>query len=181
MKVIKGNLVQLALEGKFDVIVHGCNCFCTMGAGIAKTIKEFFPEAYEADLHTTKGDREKLGGYSYATYTQELSTGANNILTIINAYTQYDYKSKGVRVDYSALENVMMTIRGRYRRKRIGFPKIGAGLAKGDWGKISEIIDRTLEGVDHTLVEYDGSPVEECFQNFFQKLYVCKTCNKIKK
>ena len=39
MKIIKGDLIKLALQGEFDVIVHGCNCFCTMGAGIAKSIK----------------------------------------------------------------------------------------------------------------------------------------------
>ena len=35
MKIISGNLITLALEGHFDVIVHGCNCFGVMGAGIA--------------------------------------------------------------------------------------------------------------------------------------------------
>lgn len=48
MKVIKGDLVELALEGKFDVIIHGCNCFNTMNAGIAKQIKRIFSEANEA-------------------------------------------------------------------------------------------------------------------------------------
>ena len=59
MKLIKGDLIQLAKNGEFDVIIHGCNCFCTMGAGIAKTIKDIFPEAYKADLNTKKGDRSK--------------------------------------------------------------------------------------------------------------------------
>src|SRR5262245_10443726 len=42
MKVIRGDLVMLALDGRFEVIIHGCNCQCAMGAGIAKTIKEAF-------------------------------------------------------------------------------------------------------------------------------------------
>ena len=37
---------------------------------------------------------------------------------------------------------------------RIGFPKIGAGLAKGDWKLIAQIIDAELAEEDHTLVEY---------------------------
>jgi O-acetyl-ADP-ribose deacetylase (regulator of RNase III) len=52
MKVVTGDLLKLALEGHFDVIVHGCNCQCAMGAGIALSIKNQFPEAYEADLRT---------------------------------------------------------------------------------------------------------------------------------
>ena len=66
MKKITGDLIKLALEGEFDVIVHGCNCFCTMGAGIAKTIKQKFPAAYEADLQTVNGDKSKLGQISWA-------------------------------------------------------------------------------------------------------------------
>jgi O-acetyl-ADP-ribose deacetylase (regulator of RNase III) len=66
MKVIKGDLIKLAKQQKFNVICHGSNCFCTFGAGIAKQIKQEFPEAYEADLKTNKGDKSKLGWYSKA-------------------------------------------------------------------------------------------------------------------
>lgn len=45
MKSIRGNLLALARSGRFDVIVHGCNCRHAMGAGIAKQIKDSFPEA----------------------------------------------------------------------------------------------------------------------------------------
>jgi O-acetyl-ADP-ribose deacetylase (regulator of RNase III) len=66
MNRIKGDLIELAIDGEFDLIIHGCNCFCTMGAGIAKTIKQKFPEAYKADLETEKGDKSKLGEISWA-------------------------------------------------------------------------------------------------------------------
>lgn len=49
-----GDLLQLALAGEFDVIVHGCNCFGDMGKGIALAVKQQFPEAYQADLATAK-------------------------------------------------------------------------------------------------------------------------------
>jgi len=42
MKIIQGNLIHLARGGESDLIVHGCNCFCTLGAGIAKGIKAAF-------------------------------------------------------------------------------------------------------------------------------------------
>lgn len=47
MRNVQGDLIELALNGVFDVIVHGCNCQCTMGAGIAKSIRAKFPEACE--------------------------------------------------------------------------------------------------------------------------------------
>src|SRR5215475_5055243 len=149
MKVIKGDLIKLALDGRFDVIVHGCNCQCTMGAGIAKSIKETFPEAYEADLATMKGSREKLGSISAATLTR-----GGHQLTIVNGYTQFNWRGPGVLVDYAAVRTVMKEVKVGFPERRIGYPKIGAGLAKGDWKLIAQIIDAELEEEDHTLVEY---------------------------
>jgi O-acetyl-ADP-ribose deacetylase (regulator of RNase III) len=147
--IVKGDLIHLALIGRFDAIVHGCNCFCTMGAGIAKRIRETFPQAYQADLKTGMGDREKLGAYSLAHFKKN-----GNNLTVINGYTQYDFSGQGVLVDYAAVRKLFAALKTDFPGKRIGYPKIGAGLAKGDWEVISWIINEELEGEDHTLVEY---------------------------
>lgn len=64
MKIVKGDLLQLAADGHFDVIVQGCNCQCRMRRGIALSISERFPAARDADLRTEPGSRAKLGGYS---------------------------------------------------------------------------------------------------------------------
>lgn len=66
MKIVRGDLLKLGAEGQFDVIVHGANCQCVMCAGIAKAIRDVFPEAYEADRRTPKADRSKLGTISFA-------------------------------------------------------------------------------------------------------------------
>jgi len=47
---------------------------------------------------------------------------------------------------------VMRAVKDRFSGKR-GYPKIGAGLAKGDWSIVAAIIDEVLEHKDHTLVE----------------------------
>ena len=147
MKTLKGDLLQLALDGHFDVIVHGCNCFCRMGAGIARSIKSVFPEAFQADQATKEGDEKKLGSFSSATVNRNGHT-----ITVINGYTQYNSFGEGVLVDYKAVEKLFSRLKKEYGGKRIGYPKIGAGLAGGNWKKISTIIDRELAGEDHTLV-----------------------------
>jgi len=149
MKIIKGDLIELALNGNFDVIIHGCNCFCTMGAGIAKSIRSKFPEAFDADRNTKKGDISKLGDFSCAT----IKSGSYSV-TIINAYTQYNYRGKGVKADYEAIKKVFNKLKIQYSGKRFGFPLIGAGLAGGDWNIISDIINQELQGEDFTLVEF---------------------------
>lgn len=150
MKQVKGDLIKLAEAGEFDAIIHGCNCFCNMGAGIAKTIKQKYPNAYTADLSTRKGDESKLGTYSFSDEGK---------FVILNAYTQYNWGGrKGtVNADYKAIRSVFRSIRNTFSGSslRVGYPMIGAGLAGGDWDIISNIIDQELKVLDHTLVIWD--------------------------
>ncbi len=150
MNVVRGDLLELARAGHFDVIMHGCNCFCTMGAGIARQIKAQFPEAYEADCATTSGDRDKLGSVTWA----QIMTDQGTPCIVVNAYTQFDYRGKVPRVDYEAVRSCALVIRARFPNARLGYPKIGAGLAGGDWGRIERILNEVFEGMEHTLVLY---------------------------
>jgi O-acetyl-ADP-ribose deacetylase (regulator of RNase III) len=149
MKRVAGDLIELALEGHFDVIVHGANCQCTMRAGIANSIRERFPEAYEADLATKRGDRGKLGSVSVGEVVR-----SSVRFQVVNAYTQFHYRGAGTRVDYDAVRTAMRLVRERFHGRRIGYPRIGAGLGRGEWGRLAAIIDEELSGEDHTLVEF---------------------------
>lgn len=137
IKEIKGNL----FKSDVDVLVHGCNCWNTFGAGIALQVAKLYPEAYDEDLKTIRGDKNKLG-----TYTKW--TGKNfyneRDVTIINAYTQYYANAKIKPLDYDALEKVMIKIKKDFKDNKIAMPKIGAGLAGGDWNKISAIINNVF-------------------------------------
>ena len=120
-----------------------------MGAGIAKAVRDQFPAAYEADLATEEGSREKLGSYSSAEVAID-----DHQLTVVNAYTQFNYRGAGIKADYEAIREVFGKIRSDFKGKRIGYPMLGAGLAGGDWDTISSIIHEELKGEDHTLVVF---------------------------
>lgn len=160
METIKGDLIKLAQAGEFDVIVHGCNCFNTMGAGIAKQIKQIWPKAYEVDKKTRKGDKGKLGSYTKTEIIQQLPDGGGykvHDLIIVNAYTQYDYRhTDGPPVDYGAIKKVFAKINQDFKGKKVGIPMIGAGLAGGEWGIIESIIDAMTRDLDITVVEFAG-------------------------
>ena len=151
MNKIQGDLIELALDGEFDVIVHGCNCFNTMGKGIALQIKNKIPEAYKADKLTSKGDRGKLGSYTHCTVNNRL--GGN--LTVINGYTQYNFR-KGKNINYISVRKVFRSLNDQFKNtgKTIAYPAIGSGLAGGDWDKIYDIICEELRDVEHYFVEY---------------------------
>src|SRR5690554_205597 len=136
MKVVKGDLIKLAIEGQFDAIVHGCNCFKTMGAGIALQIANTFPAALEKDKEYSRAiDKyNKLGTISYAEIAQfndpnEL-TKQTGRFQVINAYTQYH---PGRTVDYDAIRMCLRKINHYYNGCKIGLPQIGCGIAGGDW------------------------------------------------
>lgn len=143
MKVIHGDLLALAKQGQFDVIIHGCNCDCMMGAGIAKQIREVFPGAYTADKDTRHLGDAKLGTVSYV---------AVNGVVVANAYTQL--RPGSGTLSYKAIRSCFQRIREDYNGYRFGYPRIGAGIAGGDWDTIAAIINEELAGEDHTLVEY---------------------------
>lgn len=149
MRSVRGDLLQFARIGAFDVIVHGCNCQGQMGKGIALAIKQHFPAAYAADLRTARGSALKLGTFSCATVEAD-----GHAFTIINAYTQFHWRGHGVKADYEAIRRAMRAVARAFGGCRIGYPKIGAGLAGGDWSIISAIIDEELQGLDHMFVEF---------------------------
>lgn len=182
---IKGDLIELAKQGKFDVIAHGANCFCTMGSGIAPQMaKAFgcnnFRLERKEDLFIDQDDQEtyiptgnygninKLGQIDYEDIHLNTKTGrmlAGYSLpkpdfiitfTVVNAYTQYDYSHKnGKPVDYEAITLCMRKMNQVFKGRHIGLPLIGCGLAGGDFKIVSEIIKKELKDCKVTIVHYD--------------------------
>jgi O-acetyl-ADP-ribose deacetylase (regulator of RNase III) len=149
MKVIKGDLIEMALDGEFDVIIHGCNCFGKFGAGIAKQIAAEWPVVIGADAKA--GGADKLGTYSAC----RVGDKHGGWLCVVNAYTQFGYGRGRMNADYKAIQSVFRKIKRDFGGEKIGIPMIGAGLAGGSWKIISEIIDTEMGNSDLTLVLFD--------------------------
>ena len=116
-----------------------------MGAGIAKSISQAFPEARMADACSRYGSRKKLGTFTHVDYGD---------LIILNLYTQFGFGGGKANINYNAVRKCMKEIKKRYSGKRIGLPIIGASLAGGDWNTISNIIDEELNNEDVTIVKF---------------------------
>ena len=138
MKEIEGDLIKMAREGHFDIIIHGANCFCKMKRGIAKQVAEEIPDAVRADNLTIVADINKLGNF-----TVGIINDYNNkpISKIYNCYSQYNYDSSSKPIDYEALTLCLRKINFNNKGKKIGVPLIGAGLAGGNWTIIKKIIE----------------------------------------
>ena len=173
MRERNGNLITLAQEGFFDVITHGCNCFCTMGAGIAPQMaKAFGCDTFPMEASIHRGDINKLGTIDYE--VQELILGSTteisvtNLLSpnsgtqdlvVVNSYTQYHYGKNhldGVDtpIDYEAITLCMRKLNKNFPGKTIGLPLIGCGLAGGDWRIVKKIFEKELTSMDAWVVHY---------------------------
>lgn len=152
-KEIKGDLIALAKQGEFDVIAHGCNCFCTMGAGIAPQMaKAFGCDRYPLEHIHYRGEVNKLGQIQWGTY---IDNEKENEVKVVNAYTQFHYGGH-MPLDYEALRLCLRKINYIFNHNHIGLPQIGCGLAGGNWDIVSGMIQQELKNCQQvTIVIYD--------------------------
>ena len=172
---VTGNLITLAKQGNFDVIAHGCNCFCTMGAGLAPQMARAFGcdnYAMEAEMYV--GDVNKLGTIDYqeryidqnteTVYYSKVDLPPDAIpttLSIVNCYSQFgfgtNHKEGSVApIDYEALALCLRKMNHQFAGKHIGLPRIGCHLAGGDWNIVKAMIQKEFTDCDVTVVEWDG-------------------------
>ena len=150
---VDGNLIKLAVEGEFDVIAHGCNCFCTMGAGIAPQFAKYFnADKFSYETPSQKGNYNKMGCID-----AQVEKRYKREFTVVNAYTQYSTGATfgGIPLDYDALTLCLRKINKVFAGKSIGLPKIGCGLAGGNWEIVKALIKKELSSMDVTIVVFN--------------------------
>ena len=161
LKHAKGNLIDMAEQGLFSMIVHGCNCLNTMGSGIARELRERYPEVYEADTIATKTWQNpvaKLGNFSYTVAGGKID---KHPFVVINAYTQVNFEPRNI--DHFEYESFSLILRKLLaissEGSNVGFPYIGMGLAGGDSTRIIPMIEDFAKKINEvggtaTLVEF---------------------------
>jgi O-acetyl-ADP-ribose deacetylase (regulator of RNase III) len=157
LKHAQGNLLDLAEAGEFGIVVQGCNCFNTMGGGIAKEIRQRYPTVAAVDSLTERGDYKKLGNWTTAAAIP--ANGRGNFFTIINAYTQYNMSVGSDVFEYEAFALILKKLVHELPGNNFGFPYIGMGLAMGDPDRILPMLEEfaqtiTKGGGSVTLVEF---------------------------
>lgn len=143
IKIVKGNLLDLAEAGHYDKIMHGCNCFHVMGGGIAGEIAKRYPSVVAVDRMTTPGDPSKLTTWTTAWAAPKDPEKHN--YRIINLYTQYQ---PGADFISSLFERGIERISYHFRGKEIAIPRIGCGIGGGDWTHVEDTLLNQGANVD---------------------------------
>ena len=145
---INGNLLT---DPRVQVFGHQANCQCVFGAGIAKSIKQMYPSAYQADLDADNKDQNVLGNISYV-------IREGNPRAIFNLYGQ-NLTSKTTRMtNYEALYSALVLMRSKVdalfgdEPPTIGFPHgMGCGLGGGQWEIVERLIEVSFDGYENEV------------------------------
>ena len=144
------------LESGCEIIIHQVNCKGTMNTGIAKRIREKYPEVYRQYKNLCdryKGREEDLLGRSQFVYA--FDPDLKKYICIINLFAQKSFGKNGsLYTNYEAFNTALETLRieiinGLPARSladmKIGLPYlIGCKNDGGDWPFIDSIIDDHL-------------------------------------
>lgn len=168
-KEIDGDIVAMGKQGLFDVILHGCNCFATMGAGLAPLMAAAFGcDRFEMEGEGWSGDINKLGTIDYEVrivkkgivyHPKAVPTPKGKHLIVVNCYSQYgfgkNHKNGSIApIDYEALTLCLRKINHIFAGKKVATPAIGTGLAGGDLSIVKKIIQTELKDCDVTFIIY---------------------------
>lgn len=142
-------------------IAHGCNAQGVMGSGVAKLIRDKYPEAYERYVGIHKMQGLELGDVDWTENTEP-----HFVINIISqefygrdpnvVYVSYDALRKAFRhLNACAADGVYM-VRDDIKLDALAMPLIGAGLANGRWSIISKIIEEEATNFQPIVYLVDG-------------------------
>ncbi len=135
-KYIQGDITQTELK----YIAHGVNCQNKMGSGVARALYEKFPKV-KTQYHTFCAPvgykHELLGRVHKVEYPTK---------TIYNLFTQLNFGYDGKKyVNYAAIVQCFTKLLNQCNiQEPIAIPKIGCGLAGGDWKFVEQLINDTV-------------------------------------
>lgn len=131
---IKGNL----LDSDCNFICHQVNCQGKMGSGVAKQIRDRWPEVYS---NYARVANSKMLGKVQILYIEDANIPRQ---CVVNMFSQENYGYNGARyTSYDAFWNCLNELKNQIPKgATIAFPyKIGCGLGGANWEIIEKMID----------------------------------------
>ena len=154
LNYIRGNVIDPILPEV--VICHVCNDIGRMGSGVAKAISDKWPIV----------KKEYLDWFSRPKYMNKKEPvlgevdyiRVNDYIIVCNMIAQHSIISLGESkpIRYDALEKCLTDVYDfcKDMKLTLHMPKIGSGLARGDWTEIEKIILKTIT-IDTWVYEWN--------------------------
>lgn len=158
-RVLTGDIYNQEAMNIPRIIVHGCNAQGKMASGFAKTIRDRWPQAYDAYMLKNRLEGLRPG--------EIIVVPVSPTLVIVNAITQEFYGYDGAKyVIPEAVGECFKRINEYvldYRNSRgveleVHFPAIGCSLGGGTWDEIEpQIVDNLDSSINSVLWIKEGN------------------------
>lgn len=146
IKTIIGDL----LNAKENLLVHQVNCQGVMGAGIAKQLKNRYPEVFTSyfDVCSRFQDKSNLLGKVQVVKVDEKRA-------VVNLFGQLSFgRQNKIYTDYEALKDGFTKIKSMMVENNLSLAipyGIGCGLGGGDWNAVYELIEEIFKDQEVTI------------------------------
>jgi len=137
IKIVDGDI----LNATEDILAHQVNCMGIMGSGIAKQIKDKYPDVFNQYRKFFVNNKFTALGKCQIVKAEENKY-------IANLFGQYKYGRDKQYTDYDALEEALVSLKisAKDHNKSVAIPfNIGCGLAGGSWKVVYKIIEEVFD------------------------------------
>ena len=152
-----GDATQPIGEG-LKIIVHVCNDIGAWGRGFVMEISKKWPEPERCYRSWHRGEECKPFALGEVQFVK-----VSDSIWVANLIGQRDVKPQnGIPpVRYEAIQKGLKTISTEAKRNEatIHMPRIGCGLAGGQWGKVGKIVEEELINQGVPVTVYDLAPL----------------------
>jgi len=129
-----------------DAIAHGCNCAGAMGAGIAVPIRKRWPSMFAEYRRRCTAGAFRLGDV----FAWRARDGV-----VFNLGTQARPGSRAMLPAIETAVAAMVAMAPELDVRRIGVPRIGAGLGHLSWASVRGVLERIGAATDVELVVFE--------------------------
>lgn len=139
-----------------QAFAHGCNCQGVMGAGIAVSFREHYPEMYLEYRRRCKADPREFNPGEVFLWQEKDRPAVFNLGTQENTTRS--------RATYENIEKCLAQMRRQadeVKIDRIAIPHIGAGYGGLTWVKVQAIIENVFADWPGDLYVYEYAPETE--------------------
>lgn len=168
IRYTRGDATQPIGEGP-KIIAHICNDIGAWGAGFVLAVSRRWAEPERAYI-TWGIERPKRFGPFQLGKTQTVEVEKD--LYVANMIAQHGIRKNRFNnrpsARYEALENrppirydalekclIKLSVFAEYKKASVHMPRIGCGLAGGNWREVEPIIERTLSSANIPVTVYD--------------------------
>lgn len=149
IKYVAGDILQ----SKAEAIAHGVAPNDDFKAGLAQTLREYWPSLYKDFRHYSHGNHPKEG----TLWTWKGAEGPH----IVSLFTQEHAPSQGSRPGKATLPYVNHSLRELAKEvkqkgfKSLAVPKVATGVGGLDWNDVKPLIQEHLGGLGIPVFVYE--------------------------